>query len=91
MSEANKAKFTEGEWYYSHVKGDSKKFVMCNGMRIATCPINSGRTNAKSNANLIAAAPEMYDVLSTIENDDGIIPEWLWDKIQTTLAKARGE
>ena len=44
-----------------------------------------------ANYNLIAAAPEMYDLLDTIENDSGQIPSWLWDKIQLTLAKARGE
>ena len=44
-----------------------------------------------ANAHLIAAAPDMYDLLSTIENDNGQVPEWLWDKIQLTLAKARGE
>ena len=40
---------------------------------------------------LNAAAPEMYDLLSTIENDDGKIPKWLWDKIQAVLSKARDE
>ena len=48
---------------------------------------------AESNANmhLIAAAPEMYDLLNSIENDDGKIPAFLWDKIQSALAKARGD
>lgn len=45
----------------------------------------------EANAHLIAAAPEMYDLLSTIENDSNQVPEWLWEKIQKTLAKARGE
>ena len=44
-----------------------------------------------ANAHLIAAAPEMYDMLATIENDAGQVPDWLWDQIQATLAKARGE
>ncbi len=37
------------------------------------------------------AANDMYDLLSTIENDNNQVPEWLWDKIQSVLAKARGE
>jgi hypothetical protein len=41
-------------------------------------------------ANIIAVAPEMYDLLSTIENDSNQVPEWLREKIKTTLAKARG-
>ena len=43
------------------------------------------------NANLIAAAPEMYDMLQSIENDADQIPPFFWDKIQAVLAKARGE
>lgn len=49
------------------------------------------REESMANAHLIAAAPEMYDLLSTIENDSNQVPEWLWQKIQKTLAKARGE
>jgi hypothetical protein len=45
----------------------------------------------EADSHLIAAAPEMYDMLASIENDDNKIPAWLWDKIQATLAKARGE
>lgn len=37
------------------------------------------------------AFPEMYDVLDSIENDDGKVPGFLWDRIQAVLAKARGE
>ena len=42
-------------------------------------------------AHLIAAAPDMHDLLVTIENDNNQVPAWLWDKIQCTLKKARGE
>lgn len=45
----------------------------------------------RANAHLIAEAPVMYDMLATIENDDGKIPDWLWSRIQDTLARARGE
>ena len=46
---------------------------------------------AIANAHLIAAAPEMYDMLHSIENDVNQIPPFLWDKIQDVLKKARGE
>ena len=36
---------------------------------------------------LISAAPEMRDVLASIENDKGQVPEWLWARIQSVLAK----
>lgn len=40
-----------------------------------------------ANARLIALAPEMWDLLTTFENDTGMIPEWLWDRIQALKAK----
>lgn len=46
---------------------------------------------AEASAHLIAAAPELYDMLASIENDAGQIPPEFWKKIQATLAKARGE
>lgn len=85
---------------YSQVVFDS------NGENICEChwyPIDAGSvvidgkgynstiTNREHNAHLIAAAPEMYELLATIENDENKVPQWLWNKIQATLAKARGE
>jgi hypothetical protein len=49
------------------------------------------RAKAVFDAQLIAAAPEMYDLLASIENDAQQVPAWLWGKIQNVLAKARGE
>ena len=42
----------------------------------------------EANAKLIAAAPEMIDILSTIENDNGGIPDWLWKRIKDVIKKA---
>lgn len=42
-------------------------------------------------APLIAAAPEMLDVLMTLENDGGDIPDWMWERIRAVIAKALGE
>jgi hypothetical protein len=47
--------------------------------------------NPKANAHLIAAAPEMYELLDSIENDNNQLPKWLFKKIKVTLAKARGD
>lgn len=54
--------------------------------RITTPP-----TIADADAHLIAVAPELYDFVATLENDTGAIPDWLWEKRNALLAKARGE
>lgn len=46
---------------------------------------------AEANAHLIAAAPDMAETLQNIENDDGRIPETIWEMRNAALAKARGE
>ena len=43
-----------------------------------------------ANMDLIAAAPEMYEALASIENDDGKIPAAIWAMRNAALAKARG-
>lgn len=54
-----------------------------------------GRTVASVEAevdpSLIAAAPDMFELLEKLENDDGSIPEGLWEEIQMVLRKARGD
>lgn len=87
------AKFTKGKW---SVHGDWM-IVDSNGRLIAQFePLSDDLSNVNTpesfaNARLIAAAPEMYELLETIENDSSQVPEWLWNKIQATLKKARGE
>ena len=44
----------------------------------------------EADARLIAAAPEMYEALRNIENDDGHMPETIWKMVQDALAKAEG-
>lgn len=86
-------KFTKGEWLIFGDWGIKDK----NDRLIAQFePLNDdispGNTDESfANAHLIAAAPEMYDLLSTIESDSNQVPTWLWDRIQQVLAKARGE
>lgn len=43
---------------------------------------------SQANANLIATAPEMRELLETIENDGEQVPAWLWDRIQDVLARS---
>jgi len=47
--------------------------------------------NSEADAHLIAAAPELYEALDNLENDDGSIPDHAWKLVQAALAKARGE
>ena len=88
------AKFTKGEW----VSHDKRPY--CNGFSIfagsqyvAFVGDSDNVTECETNANLIAAAPEMYEELQEVSN-------WLnsrfgmgdWHKdIEKLLAKARGE
>ena len=46
---------------------------------------------AEANTRLAAAAPDMYEALRSIENDDGSIPNTIWEMAQKALAKAEGK
>lgn len=90
-------RFTPGPWIQSGpivLAGfDSVDFVrtVARVQREQSLHFKISQLELLSNAHLISAAPEMYDLLATIENDNGQVPEWLWLKIQDCLAKARGE
>ncbi|AUR91928.1 hypothetical protein NVP1167O_32 [Vibrio phage 1.167.O._10N.261.51.F2] len=93
-------KFTKGVWEASCVKINEKEVRNGWGVSVDGATIASVYTGAtfcviheqqKANANLIASAPEMYDLLNSIENDSEQVPEWLFERIQLVLAKARGE
>jgi len=43
------------------------------------------------NAKIMAAAPEMYEIIDTLENDNGLIPEWLWQKILDVRERMEGK
>lgn len=89
----NEAKFTKGEWV-----ARTEEF---GGMQIALVYVSgggfdvSGAPNAIANAHLIAAAPEMYEMLKlAISLMDGDSIEdfgYQYQEIQTLLTKARGE
>ena len=62
-----------------HLSGDYVNIARCDG------------ENWKANAHLIAAAPELYEVLSEAMERGGLIQMCLYDKARAALAKARGE
>jgi hypothetical protein len=90
-------KHTPGPWRASHKHTDA--VVSDNRVRdvddVAARHYYGGylicESVAPENRPILAVAPEMYDVLASIENDGGQVPEWLWNRIQEVLAKARGE
>lgn len=38
---------------------------------------------------LLAVAPEMFEVLETIENDNNQVPDWLWKRIKAVIKKVK--
>ena len=94
------AKFTKGEW----VSHDKRPY--CNGFSIfagsqyvAFVGDSDNVTECETNAHLIAAAPEMYEMLSSLRDGiENVIESEGWyfedatlDSIDSLLAKARGE
>ncbi|PYX47820.1 MAG: hypothetical protein DMG79_13260 [Acidobacteria bacterium] len=80
-----KAKLTSGMW-----RIDPKKWSRV----IDRCgqPVASVDTDADSNGNasLIAAAPDMFELLETLENDASV-SEGAREEIQLVLRRARGD
>ena len=96
------SKFTRGPWnmvvsdkrgLYSEIAAtdvdDRGRSIRCVVAYTAWTPKAWG--NALSNAHLITAAPDMYEALISIENDDGRIPAEIWEMRQAALKKAKGE
>lgn len=63
-----------------------KQNIQCNGKVEAVVIVVDEEKSHK-----YECVNEMYELLETIENDSNQVPQWLWDKIQLTLVKARGE
>jgi hypothetical protein len=89
-------KWTPGLWeVHGTVKGSYGIFSPCS--KVAVSAIVSAHPEHKANANLIAAAPELYEALEALEAlDDGDEPfAWdhakLFDAARKALAKAREE
>lgn len=80
-------KFTQGEW---HVTDDDCEGVTTSQSTECVCYINRSQKEFKSNAPLIAAAPDMYRMLETLREDYGLLTV-VGKEIDALLAKARGE
>jgi len=90
----SEAKFTPGPWIAWQPRGDESVPVRTDGLGITIAYAHQGAiTNARANAHLIAAAPELYDLLESFPgftNDCKIGDPWI-EKRDEILAKARGE
>ena len=96
----SEAKFTKGEWILNP-KGFLGELELTTQSRIdeLNIPILKIDTNyigiigreQKANANLIAAAPEMYEMLAKISSEMECFHGVDTESIENLLAKARGE
>jgi hypothetical protein len=83
-TDQNDNRHTPGPWKLSSWTGS---ITAENGRRVVSFDIESTRF---ADAKLMAAAPEMFELLETIENDDGSVPPWLWQRIKELLDKVKG-
>ena len=93
----SKPQFTSGPW---HVSENQPTVVGTQEKVVCKCELdwNLGARERKANAALIAAAPEMYDLLQKVVNLEVLTGYWdiknncsLRESIQKLLKKARGE
>ena len=93
-------KFTKGLW--THQKGDDWIYDDSKDDQVICCamPVNNNYEVRRANAHLIAAAPDMYELLKEFlpmdEDGNGEFQynegsEYLGKKVTELLAKARGE
>ncbi len=81
----SKTKVTSGMWRIDPAKW-SRVIDRC-GQPVASMETDG---DANANASLIAAAPDMFELLETLENDESI-PEVLVEEIRLVLRRARGD
>ena len=71
-----KCYYVEGEQHDIHVDTFVADIIIDPGM--------------EANANLIKAAPDMYEFIASLGNDDNQMPGFMWDLRNTVLRKAEG-
>lgn len=63
------AKFTKGPWITLQPRGDGSVPVRTDGLGLTICYVHDGAIcDAINNANLIAAAPDLYEASEPFEN-----------------------
>jgi len=103
----NQTKWTPGPWRVSSESpriiqkdyraiGSDAGFLIASTMGRDNSGFYASEQEADANANLIAAAPELYDVCERLLDavpyvSEYDVPMGLWDDIRAALAKARGE
>lgn len=80
-----RAKVTSGMWRIDPKKW-SRVIDRC-GQPVASV---KGEADANANANLIAAAPDMFELLESLE-ENSAIPEDVAEEIRIVLRRARGD
>jgi hypothetical protein len=80
-----KLKLTSGMWRIDPQKWS--RVIDRSGQPVASVEADA---DSNSNASLIAAAPDMFELLETLENDASI-PESVHEDIQLVLRRARGD
>ena len=80
-----KSKVTSGMWRIDPQKW-SRVIDRC-GQPVASVEAD---VDANANASLVAAAPDMFELLETLESDASI-PEAVQEEIQLVLRRARGD
>lgn len=86
-----KFKGTKGEWKITEYWTDREIEIGTNEQPCCALIDRRYFKNKEEciyNSKLIASAPEMLEILQTIENDKKQVPEWLWNKIQSVIKKA---
>lgn len=92
-NKTNKVSFTPGPWKVLEIKNDKElMFVVKSDERMIGSFhgfYSDADDKLKADANLLAAAPEMFEMLETIlnETDDAV---WI-TKIESIINKAKGE
>lgn len=81
----SKSKVTTGMWRVDPQK--LSRVVDRCGQPVASVDAD---WEAKANANLIAAAPDMFELLESLENNADI-PQEITDEIKLVLRRARGD
>ena len=89
-------KHTPGPWFAVDYAG---KFDIQNGEMYEDTDLlcydtiwdekSLDKETVEANAKIMVAAPEMLEVLETIENDNNQVPDWLWKRIKSVIKKAK--